>query len=262
MMPARTLPTAHNFSVLARQWRQWARRKGYLVRVFAEHDGFPLLFLEPRRASVDRSWWYFSAGIHGDEPAGPWGLLRWAENESAFWSAHPALIFPCLNPWGLVNNTRTDARGCDMNRAYANLQGPCAAQARLLRGRSFRAACCLHEDYDAAGIYLYELREKNHAYGEKILREMAGCLPRDPRKRIEGRVFRAGLLSRAARRDRLPAEPEAVFLRLHHTRFSFTFETPSEADFEQRVRTQVRFLEVVTRVLASDAPPSEASSPG
>src|SRR3712207_8217480 len=36
----------------------------------------------------------------------------------------PLLIFPCLNPWGLVNNTRADAEGRDLNRLFHTHTAP------------------------------------------------------------------------------------------------------------------------------------------
>lgn len=241
--------SSHNFTALLACWKKWARAHGYRLATFGERDGYPLVFLRPQQAAPEATWWYFSAGIHGDESAGPLGLWHWAESSPAFLTSVPSLIFPCLNPWGLINNSRTDASGIDLNRAYGDPQGPCAAQVELLQGHVFRAACCLHEDYDASGIYLYELRERKAGYGERILQEVETWLPRDARSRIEGRRFARGLLSRAARRDRLPADPEAVFLWMHHTRFSFTFETPSEADLALRVKAQVAFLRAVTNLL-------------
>ena len=34
------------------------------------------------------------------------------------------LIYPCLNPWGLENNSRIDAKGIDLNRIWDCAQNP------------------------------------------------------------------------------------------------------------------------------------------
>src|SRR6185312_15028223 len=62
---------------------------------------------------------YLSAGIHGDEPAGPLAALqllqenRWPENVDLWFC-------PCLNPIGFTLNTRENSRGIDLNREYLN----------------------------------------------------------------------------------------------------------------------------------------------
>src|SRR6185503_12391469 len=48
---------------------------------------------------------YISAGIHGDEPAGPLAVLRLFQDNK--WPAHLNLwLIPCLNPLGFVHNRR------------------------------------------------------------------------------------------------------------------------------------------------------------
>src|SRR5690349_14918980 len=60
---------------------------------------------------------YISAGIHGDEPAGPLAVLqllkenRWPVGFS-YW------ICPCLNPNGFLHNRRENSDGVDLNRQY------------------------------------------------------------------------------------------------------------------------------------------------
>ena len=100
---------------------------------------------------------YISAGIHGDEPAGVWGLFDWFEKNIEQLTDVNFLIYPCLNPWGLVNNTRTDFEGRDMNRAWSDNSHPVIGNViERLAGAHFRFAINLHEDFDADGIYLYD----------------------------------------------------------------------------------------------------------
>src|SRR3954467_5462789 len=60
---------------------------------------------------------YISAGIHGDEPAGPLAVRQlildnvWPENVELS-------LFPCLNPTGFELNTRENVEGTDLNRQY------------------------------------------------------------------------------------------------------------------------------------------------
>ena len=65
----------------------------------------------------------------------------------------PLLLFPCLNPWGLVNNSASNAHGLDLNRALSSRRpaGDQRGASRSSAPHHFAAALMLHEDYDGAG---------------------------------------------------------------------------------------------------------------
>src|SRR5947209_20544740 len=66
---------------------------------------------------------YISAGIHGDEPAGPLAIRRLLQDNR--WPANLDLsVLPCLNPTGLARNTRENDEGIDLNREYLNPKAP------------------------------------------------------------------------------------------------------------------------------------------
>src|SRR5580704_3810007 len=55
---------------------------------------------------------YLSAGIHGDEPAGPLAVLQLLREDQ--WPPDAALwVCPCLNPTGFAANRRENAEGID-----------------------------------------------------------------------------------------------------------------------------------------------------
>lgn len=217
------------------------------MRQFAQADGFPVYVLEsPPRSGPGL---YFSAGIHGDEPAATEGLITWCEKRARVLTKCNVLIFPCLNPWGLQNNDRHDARGRDLNRGYHRRDiAVIAAQKKILRGRSFDAAVMLHEDFDAHGVYLYEIKGDKPFWGEKLLAAAGRHLPVDPRRKIEGHAVRGAVIRRAITGDTLPEHPEAFCLRFGHTGRSLTFETPSEFSLTARVRAHGAMLDEVLRL--------------
>ena len=194
---------------------------------------------------------YLSAGIHGDEPAATEALLRWFELNAATLAEIPLLIFPCLNPWGLRNNTRTDSRGRDVNRLFHHNRHPVASGVRRITAPfRFRVAAAMHEDYDARGIYLYEVQRGRTAFGEKMLARAERVLPRDPRRRIDHSIAKNGLI----RRRIIPeffadfGYPEAIWLHLFHSENTFTFETPSEWDPAARIAAQMAVLDCCLRL--------------
>jgi predicted deacylase len=113
---------------------------------------------------------YISAGIHGDEAGATEGLITWAEKNSRNLARLPLLIFPCLNPWGLMHNMRTNETGVDLNRAFQRDDVPVVRALReLLKAHQFEVALILHEDYDAQGIYLYEVCSGPPYWGADLL---------------------------------------------------------------------------------------------
>lgn len=239
------LPSAHDPIALARRWKSLARRNGLHLQYLADYDGLPVPVLtSPAWDRNAAGGIYLSAGIHGDEAAGTEGLLAWAESEGPALRNLPLLILPCLNPWGLRENSRRDQSGRDLNRAWTTTSHPLvrAVKSRL-HGRSVMLALTLHEDYEGQGFYLYEPTRFRppHVWGERILTAVQPIIPPDPRKRIDGRtptapgIIRRYLLSP----ERLAPEPEALFLHYHVAERTFTFETPSEFALHQRVAAQV-----------------------
>src|SRR3954463_5162876 len=101
---------------------------------------------------------YMSAGIHGDEPAGPLALRQLLQEDR--WPAGANLwICPCLNPTGFQLNQRENAEGFDLNRQYLQpeSQETKAHIAWLKWQPAFDLCFCLHEDWESQGFYLYEL---------------------------------------------------------------------------------------------------------
>ena len=232
--------SCHDYPSLIARWRALARASGLRLLKIAQVDGYPVYCIKTPALSTAPGL-YLSAGIHGDEPASTEGLLAWAQSQQASLRGLPLLLFPCLNPWGLARNQRSDAAGNDLNRMFHLETHPTTAAVRRVAGpHCFSAAMLLHEDYDALGIYLYE-HSRTPPFGELILQAAESVIPRDPRSKIDGRSAGQGVL-----RPRLSPKkfekighPEAVWLHLSGCRRSVTFETPSEMALELRIRAQM-----------------------
>lgn len=186
---------------------------------------------------VDHSHIYISAGIHGDEPAGPLAVRRLLQENK--WPPQTELwLIPCLNPAGFRLNRRENAEGIDLNREYLQ---PKAAEtlahiAWLKRQPGFDLCLCLHEDWEAQGFYVYELNPDNRpSLAEPIVAKAARVCPIDLSQLIEGRPAQGGIIRPSVDpRDR-PQWPESFFLLTHKTRLSYTLEAPSDFPLESRV---------------------------
>ena len=247
MSPA--IHRGHDYKNLIARWRRVARESGLVMRAFAEESGYPVFFLKSK-ALRETGGIYFSAGIHGDEPGATEGLVTWAEKRVKQLSRLPLLLFPCLNPWGLVNNSRLDAGGRDLNRVFQHDEA-CAIHTlkQIIKPHRFICATMLHEDYDGQGVYIYELERAKPYWGEALLDAARPFLPIEPRTRIDGRKAVGGLVRRKinAKRFQRIGFPEAIYLHLHHAERTFTVETPSEFALDQRVRAQVAMIEEFLR---------------
>ncbi|MBV9657752.1 MAG: DUF2817 domain-containing protein [Verrucomicrobia bacterium] len=261
---------AHHYRHLIARWRTVARAAGVTLRPLAAVGEFTVYYLENpaawqrRGAGSGGGGFYASAGIHGDEVGGTEGLLAWAQADLAKWNVagreRPFFLVPCLNPWGLTNNRRVAADGTDLNRIFhRNAPAPVGELMRLLARRRFVLALTLHEDYDAQGLYLYELSPRAELdLGEQLL-DTARALdfPVDTRRTIEvRRVTRLGLLrmrrNAALRLLKIPAE--AIWLYQHVARQVFTIETPSEFSLSARAALQARLMRTCLEQLEARTP--------
>ncbi|MBV8141315.1 MAG: M14 family metallocarboxypeptidase [Verrucomicrobia bacterium] len=232
----------HDYQFLSKRWQILARKAGLKTLGYCTAEEFELFcFLSP--ALTEAGGIYLSAGIHGDEPAATEGLYQWAELHRSVLRELPVMIFPCLNPWGLVHNRRTDSENRDLNRCYHLDTLPrINAQIELLRNRKFRLAMCLHEDYDAQGAYLYEIRQKLSPFGRELLAAAGYYVPVDLRRTIEGRRADYGWIARRINLKKFPLVAEAIYLANHSER-TVTAETPSEYDLGLRIQAHVAMIQ-------------------
>lgn len=248
---------AHDVRELHRQWREAVKGTPFRVTKIGEKDGFPLLQVWNPKASGDLPGFYVSTGIHGDEPAPLWGLLEWFLNEGyAPLGDCPVLLFPCLNPLGVVENHRVDGEGRDLNRIFDQTDvSPIREVRRAIDGRQFHTAICLHEDYDARGAYLYDLNRLGSDVESRALLKKATSkrLPIDNRCRIDGRPANEGVIYRRQfDRRRVPGMPEAVYFFVNRlAERTLTFETPSEFCLTDRIEAHCRFLTAAARALTA-----------
>lgn len=182
---------------------------------------------------------YVSAGIHGDEPAGPLAMMRLLEagffGEGVHW-----LICPALNPDGLALGRRGNAHGLDLNRDYLKRR---SAEVRAHAGWLESVPVpglflSLHEDWECAGFYFYEINlgDDEPRRAAAVLEAVRPWFAAQPGPDIDGHVPRAdGWIYHEAEADEPRGWPEAIFMAKRGCPLSFTFETPSHAPLEQRV---------------------------
>jgi predicted deacylase len=180
---------------------------------------------------------YISAGIHGDEPAGPLAALRLLQEDA--WPADAAIWFcPCVNPTGFPLNRRENASGIDLNRDYRQFESPeVRAHVEWLQAQPrFDVVLSLHEDWESNGFYVYELNPDNRpTFAEKMLEAVAKVCPVDTSAVIEDWPAQNGVIRPNINPADRPRWPEAMYLITNKTRQSYTLEAPSDFPLPARV---------------------------
>ncbi|HVY70533.1 MAG TPA: M14 family metallocarboxypeptidase [Verrucomicrobiae bacterium] len=217
-----------------------ARQQGWASEHFLDTPNLRLTALRQKFGAGTRKI-YISAGIHGDEPAGPLAMRQLLMEH--VWPADCELwICPCLNPTGFDLNRRENGAGVDLNRQYLHLE---AAETRahvvwLERQPRFDLALCLHEDWESHGFYVYELNPDNQpSLAELMVERVEAVCPIDRSEIIEERPAVGGIIRPEVDPRSRPMWPEAFYLLTHKTRLSYTLEAPSDFPLATRVAALV-----------------------
>jgi protein MpaA len=193
--------------------------------------GYPF-FCVRRKVANNAPTVLVTAGIHGEEPASVEGALRWLEGgQWAKWHVN-WFVLPCINPYGWERNQRRNAQGRDINRQFRAASACPEAELlkRLMRGRQFLFLLDFHEDVDASGYYLYELRDGPPFVGERIIAAVGKVIPINRDRVIDGnQTTGLALIRRDARIDTLRRRrrwPMAFHIFLNCTPHVIGSETP------------------------------------
>lgn len=184
---------------------------------------------------------YFSAGMHGDEPASPLAALRLLEENQ--WPDANLWLVPCLNPHGLRLGTRGNADGIDINRDYRHFRTSEAAGhvEWLHRQPQFDLTLLLHEDWESHGFYTYELNWRSQrSLAPAIIQAVRAVCPIDESPMIDGReTSEPGIIRPKIQPEERPEWPEALWLGVHKGPLSYTLEAPSDWPMSIRVKSLV-----------------------
>lgn len=216
-------------------------------------DGYPIFggSLGSRRAPFHL---LVTAGLHGDEPGSPAGLLRWLQTGYPRWRDQLYLcVFPCLNPYGFERRQREAAGGVDLNRQFHQYDFRLAQGLHcLLEGQRFDLAIDLHEDIDTERFYVWEIGPKP-LWG---VRAVEGILPLVPVFHLEspdGAAAVNGVISQTYAslsqkiKERLRGRPLSHFLTEHYTDHALTTELPGKLPLTRRMAIECALMNHVVR---------------
>ena len=245
---------AHDVHALMRRWKSISTEAGLVPVRLGKQEGFVVTAFRPRIKYPDGSpWIYLSAGVHGDEPAAPLGLIEWAEENTELLAKYPFLIIPCFCPWSIANNSRNGPDGEDPNR---NFNHPAFGYMRtwqdFVARKNLRLAISLHEDYDANGTYVYELSNRNEFRAEVYLKAAERAIPPEPCNSIEGMRSKNGVIRRKRKAPDMPGLPETLYLHQKGAEVAMTFETPSEYSLYHRANAHRLFISAAVKYIVKN----------
>jgi predicted deacylase len=226
-----------DWQTFLQEWSREAAERGFQSETILERDGHALP--GSSRAAAGKPTVYLSSGVHGDEPAGPHALLALL-TEGFFDDRFHWLICPVLNPTGLVQGKRENAEGMDLNRDYkVGRTGEVRAhRSWLQKQKRPDLFLSLHEDWESEGFYYYEINLGVKAPGrEEVMKAVSPFFAPEPASVIDDHeVTGPGWIFHSENPDLPEGWPEAIWLAKMGCPLSLTFETPSRAPLETRVR--------------------------
>ena len=212
-----------------------------------EVDGYTIYRLQFGAASRVKRQVLITAGLHGDEPAGPEAVLRFLhEYDATRYDDFRFLVLPCINPYGYVHNTRENRTEIDLNRVFEADNPP--EEARLVKtaveGKRFDFAIDFHEDWEAAGFYFYEGRESENWIGPEIIRNVESVGPIDRENDENDLPIADGVFKVDPGWGRQGFTP---YLLAFHSDHVMICETPMSWPMHQRTAAHLKALETVLR---------------
>lgn len=215
-----------------------AKSFGFNSSEFGQINAWPLVALTRWTDSVDAKNIYISAGLHGDEPAGPLAILELLQ-EGLLPEKHNYWICPILNPIGLEHGSRENAEGIDLNRDYEALRSP-EIQAHVKWANAelqhIDVGLHLHEDWESTGFYFYEEdADKDSSYAAGILDAVRAHMPIDESEEIDGWPAQNGLIQVSDLPQDQVGTAESGFFNRHFGSQNYTLESASALPIDARV---------------------------
>lgn len=132
----------------------------------------------------------FVSGIHGNEEAGPYGVLEFVKSNMRIPSSVKVIILPLCNPSGFLNNTRENDSNVDINREFVDgkLNNECKIIWNAIKNEKIELLHTLHEDPELKQFYLYYTHHEDLAEGIRDMAKYKGfqIFNKEHRSPIEG----------------------------------------------------------------------------
>ncbi|MBL8359770.1 MAG: M14 family metallocarboxypeptidase [Rubrivivax sp.] len=252
---------------MANDLHDWRRRLQVLVEAggwrrttLGAPLGEPLELLQRNAAHADAPRLLIATALHGNEIAGPWGLLAFLRDadEALLDRAHLALL-PMVNATGFAADTRLNSLGENPNRGYGPHAGEHAPSAEgrvllaheaLLIAASRDGALACHEDLTRSFCYVYafEPGAAPGPFSRALVAAGARHFRVHPDGVVDGQAVHDGVVLNhhdGSLESWLSAQGAAV---------AACVETPGRADLAQRVAAQAGWMRTFVELRCRSGP--------
>lgn len=196
-----------------------------------------------------------AAGFHGEEPAGPWGLLHFLEQQDPVLQRQVNLsLLPAVNLAGLGLGTRFNQHGENPNRGYQERYGHTPSRegvvllqhGDVLQQLARNGILTCHEDVLLSQAYLYSFeREPQHAALSAQLRQALGRhLPLIVDGIVDDCQVNNGVIKNHA------DSSFESWLFDAGAELAYCTETPGQAEFDVRIRAVAEVIQVFLQQVA------------
>jgi hypothetical protein len=186
-----------------------------------------------------------ATGFHGEEPAGPWGLLRWLQSGPDL-SRVALSLLPLVNRSGFSAGTRFNALAQNPNRGYGaaatvapSAEGQVLLQhAATLRAVSRDGALCCHEDQRTSQVYVYSFEPASQPgpRSRALLSAAAAHLPVMGDAQVDDNAVKSGVIF-----NHFDGSFESWMAEQGNS-FAACIETPGQCGIDARIAAQAAMM--------------------
>jgi hypothetical protein len=229
-----------------------AARRHFSLQALGAAGDEPLLLLRCDVADQAAPSLLVASGFHGEEPAGPWGVLEFLESAPVeLLSAARLSVLPLVNVTGFSKGTRFNAWGENPNRGFLGLAGESPSregrilldhQALLVPAAQEGLLTC-HEDVLLSHAYLYsqEHAETPGKLTRALLEANAAHFPLHPDGLVDGCAVNGGIVF-----NHYDGSFES-WLMSHGIAYAACVETPGQQPIAQRIAAQRAMIDTFVR---------------
>lgn len=228
-----------------------ARARGFVPERLGEALGHDIAWWQRPAAAAGGAGaprLLIASGFHGNESAGPWGLVHWLRlaPDGLLDAVHLSLL-PLVSATGFTAGRRLNALGQNPNRGHGGHRGAHqpSAEGEVLQRHGDRLAAAArdgvlacHEDLMRpwAYVYSFELSPEPGPFSRRLVAAGARWFELPPDGDIDGCTVRGGLIH-----NHFDGSFEC-WMTERGAAVAACIETPGRADFARRVQAQVAMV--------------------
>lgn len=215
-------------------------------------NNYPIYQIHLKSSTDDNPNVLITSGIHGDEPAGIEAALKFlSRDNNILLQEYNFVVLPCINPYGYVHDVRDNSDRKDINRSFETEDVSEAEIVKSALGRDrFIFTIDFHEDYDAAGFYLYEGKRDGQYICPEIAKIVKSVGPIDTEDSGEDTTAIAENVYKV--NPKWGTQGLAPYLLHFHTEHVIITETPTKWPLNQRVALHIAVLDAALSYYSKD----------